>query len=130
VLWVLFFLLIFYSLQRRRQQQETNKLTSVCTLKLDGNDIEAEGARRLAECLKTNDTITFVDLKWNLISVEGTRYLAQALEHNTTLVRISHARPALGTSPRSSRSSSFVLFSRSFVLYVLGVTQPRRKRTR
>jgi len=88
VLWVLFFLLIFYSLQRRRQQQETNKLTSVCTLKLDGNDIEAEGARRLAECLKTNDTITFVDLKWNLISVEGTRYLAQALEHNTTLVRM------------------------------------------
>eukprot|EP01094_Clydonella_sp_ATCC50884_P016869 TRINITY_DN2848_c2_g1_i1.p1 TRINITY_DN2848_c2_g1~~TRINITY_DN2848_c2_g1_i1.p1 ORF type:complete len:699 (+),score=305.63 TRINITY_DN2848_c2_g1_i1:206-2302(+) len=68
---------------------ETDKLSSVCTLKLDGNDIEVDGACKLAECLITNNTITFVDLKWNLIGVDGTSAIGKALEVNTTLVSLN-----------------------------------------
>ena len=49
----------------------------------------AQGNQSLAEALKTNTTLTSIDLNENPISAEGTQALAEALKTNTTLTSIN-----------------------------------------
>ena len=58
------------------------------TLHLYGNSIGDEGARALAEALKTNGALTTLYLHCNSIGDEGARALAEALEANGALTAL------------------------------------------
>jgi len=45
-----------------------------------GNQVGVRGAKALAEALKTNYTVTAIDLAYNQIGIEGARALAEALK--------------------------------------------------
>jgi len=68
---------------------ETLKTNNTLTaINLSGNKIGSEGTRALAEALKTNTTLTSINLEINQIGTEGTRALAEALKTNNTLTSI------------------------------------------
>eukprot|EP00515_Schizochytrium_aggregatum_P002170 CAMPEP_0202066480 /NCGR_PEP_ID=MMETSP0963-20130614/53994_1 /ASSEMBLY_ACC=CAM_ASM_000494 /TAXON_ID=4773 /ORGANISM="Schizochytrium aggregatum, Strain ATCC28209" /LENGTH=114 /DNA_ID=CAMNT_0048633179 /DNA_START=194 /DNA_END=539 /DNA_ORIENTATION=+ len=58
---------------------------SICSITLVGNQIHADGARAIAEALKTNTTLQQLDLTGNQIDDDGAGAIAEALETNTTL---------------------------------------------
>ncbi|CAE7872709.1 NLRC3, partial [Symbiodinium necroappetens] len=64
-------------------------LKSNCTVtrvNLDQNDIRNQGAKAaLADALKSNCTVTHVNLDGNLIRDEGAKALADALQSNSTV---------------------------------------------
>jgi hypothetical protein len=62
---------------------KTNK--TITTLDLSHNTIDDEGARALADALKTNTTISTLDLRDNDIGDQGARTLSDALKTNTTI---------------------------------------------
>jgi len=62
--------------------------TTITTLDLSYNDIGHEGAKALAEALKNNTTITTLDLVGNPIGDEGPKALAEALETNMTITKL------------------------------------------
>lgn len=54
---------------------------ALTTLVLDHNDIEAEGAAKLAQALaESNRCLTSLSLEWNSVGAEGARALADALK--------------------------------------------------
>ena len=53
------------------------------------NSIGVEGAKELAEALKTNTTLTEINLGDNSIGGEGAKAIAEALKTNTTLTQIN-----------------------------------------
>ncbi|KAL0246908.1 hypothetical protein GEMRC1_008114 [Eukaryota sp. GEM-RC1] len=62
---------------------------TVSSVNLSRNSIGAEGARALADALKNNDTVSSVNLSRNSIGAEGARALADALIVNTTVKSIN-----------------------------------------
>jgi hypothetical protein len=60
------------------------------TLDLRGNNIRAEGAKALADCLRTNRSLTSVCLEWNNIGLlnYGVNALAESLQANISLTKI------------------------------------------
>jgi len=68
--------------------KEHNKLSGLTALKLDGNDIDEEGATLLSEILNTTNA-RMLDLKWNLIGLLGVQSLGTALSTNTTLTSVN-----------------------------------------
>ena len=63
--------------------------TSVTTVNLDGNkEIGDEGAKALAEALKVNATVGYLDLSGCGIGDDGAAALAEALRSNTTLTKL------------------------------------------
>ena len=69
-------------------QSWTFDLTGCATLNLYRSSIGAEGARALAEALKTNGALTTLYLNSNSIGDEGARALAEALEANGALTAL------------------------------------------
>ncbi|KAF9355426.1 hypothetical protein BGX26_006576 [Mortierella sp. AD094] len=62
---------------------------TLTTLELRGNQIGDEGALALSETLKTNTTLTTLDLESNRIQKEGALALSEALKTNTTLTTLN-----------------------------------------
>ncbi|CAF3752751.1 unnamed protein product [Rotaria sordida] len=56
---------------------------TLTTLSLNENQIEDEGAKRLADALRHNTTLTILNLKDNQIGHQGAKRLAEALRANT-----------------------------------------------
>jgi Ran GTPase-activating protein (RanGAP) involved in mRNA processing and transport len=54
-------------------------------LDLSYNSIGDDGAKALAEALKTNSTLTTLDLQNNSIGPDGAKALAEALKTNSTV---------------------------------------------
>ncbi|CAF1259981.1 unnamed protein product [Rotaria sordida] len=73
------------------QQGAANSLTSL-TIDLSseygGNRITEIGAQYLADALKTNTTLTTLDIENNCIGDEGAKHFADALRNNTTLITL------------------------------------------
>ena len=67
---------------------ESWRLGDCTSLNLFNNRIGAEGARALAEALKTNKALTSLDLRRNSIGAEGARALAEALKTNSALTSL------------------------------------------
>jgi len=62
--------------------------TTLTSINLEYNDLGAEGAKALVETLKTNTTLTSIELGNNNIGPEGAKALAKVLKTNTTLTII------------------------------------------
>ncbi len=58
------------------------------TVDLRSNKIGAEGAKALAEALKTNASLTTVNLEGNEVGDEGAKALAEALKTNASLTTV------------------------------------------
>ncbi|MDG1436730.1 MAG: hypothetical protein P8P83_02965 [Rickettsiaceae bacterium] len=69
----------------------------ITKLVLGSKGISTEGAALLAEALKTNNTLTYLDLRVNRIGAEGAALLAEALKTNTTLKILKLALNNIGT---------------------------------
>jgi len=54
--------------------------TSVTSINLGFNSIGAEGMKALAEALKTNTSVTSIDLRCNSIGAEGMKALKQVIK--------------------------------------------------
>ena len=54
--------------------------TTVTTIDLSGNGIGAEGCSSLAKALETNTTVTTIDLGWNNIGDEGWKQIVVAIK--------------------------------------------------
>ncbi|KAF9342284.1 hypothetical protein BGX26_007871, partial [Mortierella sp. AD094] len=68
---------------------ETLKTNStLTTLNLGGNSIGPNGAKALSEALKTNSTLTTLNLGGNLIEPNGAKALSEALKTNSTLTTL------------------------------------------
>jgi len=77
---------------------ETLKTNNTLTaINLSGNKIGSEGTRALAEALKTNTTLTSIDLNENPISAKGAQALAEALKTNITLTSIDLSYNQIGS---------------------------------
>ncbi|KAL1520434.1 hypothetical protein AB1Y20_022017 [Prymnesium parvum] len=61
---------------------------TLTSLDLAANDIGAEGAAHIAEALKTNTTLTSLHLYGNKIEAEGAAHIAEALKTNATLTSL------------------------------------------
>ncbi|KAF8982665.1 hypothetical protein BGZ46_000848 [Entomortierella lignicola] len=70
--------------------------TSLTTLNLGSNSIGQEGALALSEALKTNTTLTTLDLRSNSISQEGALALSEALKTNTSLTTLNLGSNSIG----------------------------------
>jgi Ran GTPase-activating protein (RanGAP) involved in mRNA processing and transport len=59
-------------------------------LDLRGNNIRGEGAKALADCLRTNRHLTSVCLEWNNVGLlnYGVNALAQSLESNVSITKL------------------------------------------
>jgi len=66
------------------------------TVDLRNNSIGDEGAIALAEALKSNRTITNVNLGWNSIGIKGAIALAEALKVNKTIKEINLWHNSIG----------------------------------
>ncbi|CAF3698901.1 unnamed protein product [Rotaria sp. Silwood1] len=62
--------------------------TTLTTLNLQGNRIDAQGAQYLANILQNNTTLTTLILSDNNIGGEGVQHLANVLESNRTLTKL------------------------------------------
>ncbi|KAG0375297.1 hypothetical protein BGX24_009306, partial [Mortierella sp. AD032] len=63
--------------------------SALITLDLKGNSIGDDGAQALSEALKANLTLTTLDLKVNSIRDSGAQALAEALKANSTLTTLN-----------------------------------------
>mmetsp|Transcript_52842 Transcript_52842/g.115964 ORF Transcript_52842/g.115964 Transcript_52842/m.115964 type:complete len:472 (+) Transcript_52842:53-1468(+) len=63
---------------------KTNK--TITQLDLRNNKIEAEGGAALAEMLKGNSTVTHIDMSWNDLGVEGGKALLEGIQTNHALL--------------------------------------------
>ncbi|KAL0242495.1 hypothetical protein GEMRC1_005058 [Eukaryota sp. GEM-RC1] len=63
--------------------------TTVTSVDLGSNSIEDEDARALAEVLKINTSVTGIDLRNNSIGDEGARALAEALKVNVSVTSVN-----------------------------------------
>ncbi|WP_341789287.1 hypothetical protein [Rickettsia endosymbiont of Polydrusus tereticollis] len=87
--------LLIEFLEKRGLKQKAESLRNDATsLDLGHNQIEAEGAKVLADALKTNSSIASLDIGWNQIGDEGIRVFADALKINNsiTLLDIGYSK--------------------------------------
>ncbi|KAI8599884.1 hypothetical protein EDD21DRAFT_432081 [Dissophora ornata] len=70
--------------------------TTLTTLDLRGNSIGNEGALALSEALKTNTTLTTLNLWMNSIGKEGALALSETLKTNTTLTTLDLEGNSIG----------------------------------
>ncbi|KAL0242791.1 hypothetical protein GEMRC1_005354 [Eukaryota sp. GEM-RC1] len=70
--------------------------TTVTSVNLKSNSIGAEGATALAEALKVNTSVTTVYLCVNFIEAEGARALAEALKVNASVTSINLSGNSVG----------------------------------
>ena len=70
--------------------------TSLTTIDLRGNNIGDEGAKAIAEALKGNTSLTSINLSNNNIGDEGAKAIADALKFNTSLTTIDLDNNNLG----------------------------------
>lgn len=75
-----------YGLFSLSESLKTN--TTLTNLNLKGNEIDCLGAHYLSECLKTNATLTTLNLSGNRLSSFGTKCLSLALRTNGTLTSL------------------------------------------
>ncbi|CAF1108924.1 unnamed protein product [Adineta ricciae] len=73
-----------------------NQLTTLTTLDLGDNRLDAEGAQHIADALRTNTTLTTLNLSWNGIGAEGAKHIADALGTNATLTTLKLCRNGIG----------------------------------
>ena len=66
-------------------ENEHRSTSAVEKLVLGWNDIGVEGAISIAEALKGNETLRYIDLSGNAISCTGAEALAEALSYNHSL---------------------------------------------
>ncbi|KAF9993363.1 hypothetical protein BGZ79_001988, partial [Entomortierella chlamydospora] len=72
--------------------------SSLTTLNLYSSNIGGNGAQVLAEALKTNSTLTTLDLRSNFIRDSGGQSLAEALKTNSTLTTLDLGSNLIGDS--------------------------------
>ncbi len=65
--------------------------TTLNSLNLAENAIDAEGAKEIAEALMANSTLTSLNFNKNNIGAEGTKEIAEALRVNKTLISLNLA---------------------------------------
>ncbi|KAG0014464.1 hypothetical protein BGZ82_001746 [Podila clonocystis] len=70
--------------------------STLTTLDLEGNSIGENRAQALAEALKTNSTLTTLNLSSNAIGENGAQALAEALKTNSTLTTLDLGFNAIG----------------------------------
>ncbi|KAF9335399.1 hypothetical protein BG006_000186 [Podila minutissima] len=76
---------------------ETLKTNStLTTLNLKGSSIGDNGAQALAEALKTNSTLTTLNLEGNSIDDNGAQALAETLKTNSTLTTLNLEHNSIG----------------------------------
>ena len=63
---------------------------------LNRNRIDSRGIKPIAQALKENQTLQFLDLSGSSITMEGATYLAMGLEHNKNLVSLNISDNELG----------------------------------
>ncbi|CAE7347373.1 NLRC3 [Symbiodinium sp. KB8] len=63
--------------------------STLTSINLRGNNIGDEGAEAIAEALKTNSTLTRIQLAFNSIGSEGGKAICEALKSNSTLTSIN-----------------------------------------
>ncbi|KAF9342197.1 hypothetical protein BGX26_008085, partial [Mortierella sp. AD094] len=63
--------------------------TTLTTLNLQNNSIESNGVQALSEALKTNSTLTTLNLERNSIGDSGAQVLSEALKTNSTLTTLN-----------------------------------------
>ena len=64
------------------------KITTLTSIDLDSNNIGDDGAKDIAEALKTNSTLTSIDLQSNNIGDDGAKDIAEALQINSSITSI------------------------------------------
>ncbi|CAE7941950.1 NLRC3, partial [Symbiodinium necroappetens] len=62
---------------------------TVTHVNLESNDIGDEGAKALADALKSNCTVTHVNLEFNMIGGQGAKAFADALKSNCTVTDVN-----------------------------------------
>ena len=63
--------------------------TTITDLNLNENNLKDVGAKAIAEALKVNTTLKVLDLSLNYIGDEGAQALAEAIDANSTLEQLS-----------------------------------------
>ncbi|KAG9069808.1 hypothetical protein KI688_009133 [Linnemannia hyalina] len=71
--------------------------STLTTLDLGGNSIGFDGAKALAEALKTNSTLATLHLWNNSIGSDGAKALAEALKTNSTLTTLDLGNNSIGS---------------------------------
>ena len=70
---------------RNQGSQGIKTNTTLTNLDLSENNLGPAGAESLATALKTNTTLRILNLRFNNLTSDSTEFLAKALEANTTL---------------------------------------------
>ncbi len=70
---------------------------SIASINLSGNGIGSEGAKVLAEALKSNHSITSINLAYTKIGSEGAKVLAEALKSNKSITSINFGSNNIGS---------------------------------
>ncbi|CAE7231324.1 NLRC3 [Symbiodinium sp. CCMP2592] len=63
--------------------------STLTSINLESSQIGVEGVKAMNEALKANSTLTSINLGWNLIGVEGCKAICEALKCNSTLTSIN-----------------------------------------
>jgi hypothetical protein len=71
--------------------------STLTTLNLYKSSIGSDGAKALAEALKTNSTLTTLDLQRSSIGDDGAKALAEALKTNSTLTTLDLSWNSIGS---------------------------------
>ena len=80
--------------------------STLTTLNLDKNEIGDEGACALSDSLKSNSTLTTLELSENSIGPQGASLLSDYLKSNSTLTSLDLSYNTIGTSGAYSLSDS------------------------
>eukprot|EP00013_Stygamoeba_regulata_P011663 CAMPEP_0177682206 /NCGR_PEP_ID=MMETSP0447-20121125/31132_1 /TAXON_ID=0 /ORGANISM="Stygamoeba regulata, Strain BSH-02190019" /LENGTH=211 /DNA_ID=CAMNT_0019191687 /DNA_START=218 /DNA_END=853 /DNA_ORIENTATION=- len=74
----------------------TEKRVKLETIRLGGNNIGADGATALANALKSNNTVTSLDLKGNFIAAAGAQAFAEYLKTNGSITDLNLGANRIG----------------------------------
>ncbi|KAF9352239.1 hypothetical protein BGX26_009906 [Mortierella sp. AD094] len=90
--------------QRLAETLKTN--STLTTLDLRSNSIGGNGAQALFETLKTNSTLTTLDLRSNSIGDNGAQVLSEALKTNSTLTTLDLENSSIGDNGAQALSEA------------------------
>jgi len=90
---------IFYSINSEKakvlaEALKTNR--TMTTLEIEDDNIGDEGAKAFAEALKTNNILMTLNLAGNKIGVEGAKAFAEALKNNNKLMTLNLGNNTIG----------------------------------